>query len=220
MQTYSEFQPTEFDPKGVFLDERQDWLVVPVGRTRDSGPFENSNFETALEMLGGESETVEVHSFNHWGPGWFDIIIVAPDSDAASKAEEIEASLENYPVLDDEDLSEREYNDFLESWDNWACRDFVKFLGREFLNSQAAADRLEDVDSDKLREFYWEHASEPYYTDSSGVTMTFRARDFDRQAVANLLRESRAAKRVPCDKCAAGLVGDEDCRHCDGRGWV
>jgi len=36
----------------------------------------------------------------------------------------------------------------------------------------------------------------------------------------DLLLDNQAAKRVPCDKCAAGLVGDEDCRHCDGRGWV
>ena len=26
-------------------------------------------------------------------------------------------------------------------------------------------------------------------------------------------------KRVPCGKCAAGLIGDEDCPDCDGRGW-
>lgn len=192
MIKYSEFQPTGFDAKGAFLDERQDWLVVPVGRTRDSGPFENSNFETALDILGGESDTVEVHSFNHWGPGWFEIIIVAPDSDAAKKAEEIEASLENYPVLDDEDLSQREWDDFIESWDAWGRKDFVKFLASEFGLSEAAADRLDDVDSDKLFEFYMEHASEPYYCESSGVSMTFRARDFDRQDVAKLLRESRA----------------------------
>ena len=190
MQTYSEFRPTGFDPKGAFLDDRQDWLVVPCSRTRDTGPFEESNFETALDMLGGESESVEVHRFGHWGPGWFELILVAPGSDAAKKAEDIESSLENYPVLDDEDLSRREYDDFLESWDSWARRDFVKFLASEFLTSQAAA-RLEDVDSDKLFEFYWEHASEPYYTDSSGVTMSFRERDFSRQDVAKLLWDSR-----------------------------
>jgi len=194
MIKYSEFQPTGFDAKGAFLDERQDWLVVPVGRTRDSGPFDNSNFETALDMLGGESETVEVHSFNHWGPGWFEIIVVAPDSEAAKKAEEIEASLENYPVLDDEDLSRREYDDFLESWDSWARKDFVRFLGREFLTSQAAQDRLDDVDSDKLFEFYEDHASEPYYSDSSGVSVSFRKSDFCRDDVAKLLRESWVVK--------------------------
>jgi len=114
MRTYSEFRPTGFDAKGAFLPDQQDWLVVPVSQTRDSGPFEESNFAVALKILGGESDTVEVHRFGHWGPGWFEIIIVHPDLRAA--VEDIEASLENYPVLDDEDFSEREWNKASEYW--------------------------------------------------------------------------------------------------------
>jgi len=199
MQTYSEFRPTGFDSAGAFLDDRQDWLVAPVSRTRDSGPFDESNFAAALEMLGGESEEVEVHRFGHWGPGWFEIIIVAPNTDAAKKAEDIEASLENYPLLDDEDFSRREYDDFLESWDNWAARQFRKFLlgqhvcgfcgGKGYRKirpwgevpcpmCEAAENIIDDIDDGKLREFYMNHASEPYYSESSGVAVTFREREF------------------------------------------
>ena len=113
MQTYSQFQPTGFDHKGAFLPDQQDWLVVPVSQTRDSGPLAQSNFAIALEMLGGKSETVEVHRFGHWGPGWFEIILVNPDDKERVKiANEIEASLENYPVLSDEDYSRRETGNY------------------------------------------------------------------------------------------------------------
>lgn len=209
MQTYAEFRPTGFDAAGAFLDDRQNWLVVPVSRTRDTGPFEESNFETALEMLGGESEDVEVHRFGHWGPGWFELILVAPETDAAKKAEDIEASLENYPVLDDEDLSEREWDDFVESWNSWGARDFRKFiLGRRECKycggkgyrvirphgdmpcpmCEAAEEMIDEVDTDDLREFYMTRASEPYFCESSGVNMTFRERDFGASDVSELLK--------------------------------
>jgi hypothetical protein len=89
MQTYSQYRPTGFDSRGLGLPDRQDWLVLPVIQTRDSGPLEQSNFASALKAVGGESETVEVHRFGHWGPGWFEIIIVAPGSEAARIGEEI-----------------------------------------------------------------------------------------------------------------------------------
>lgn len=62
---YKEFRPTQFDAKGLGLEDQQDWIVVPVSQNRDSGPFEESNFTSALKILGGESEDVEVHQFNH-----------------------------------------------------------------------------------------------------------------------------------------------------------
>lgn len=118
MQKYKEFQPTGFDRKGAFLYDQQGWLVVPVFQNRDSGPLERSNFEVAINMLGGESETVEVHRFGHWGTGWFEIIIIDPtDKNIVVVAEEIESSLANYPVLDEMHHSEIEFNEMHEVWD-------------------------------------------------------------------------------------------------------
>lgn len=105
MQTYSEFAPTQFDVSGAFLPDRQDWLVAPVSRTRDSEPLEESNFAVALELLG---DNVEVHCFNHWACGWFEIIIIRPDTPEIIIAEGIESKLEDYPILDEDDLSMRE----------------------------------------------------------------------------------------------------------------
>jgi hypothetical protein len=126
---YRNFAPTGFDTEGLGLPNRQDWIVAPVSITRDSGSLDQSNFYTALEILGGESETVEVHRFGHWGPGWFEIILVHPDRE--SEIDEIEGSLENYPVLDDEDYSRREYDECCEYWDQMGYSERIDICARE-----------------------------------------------------------------------------------------
>jgi hypothetical protein len=89
--------------------ERADWVVVPVGRNRNSEILQESNFDVALERLGGESKNVEIHRFGHWGCGWFELILVNPKSKKHVKiALEIKNDLDDYPVLDDSDFSERE----------------------------------------------------------------------------------------------------------------
>ena len=127
MQTYSSFQPTGFDAKGLHADSLDigSWLVLPCSQTRDSGTLDRSNFACALNELGGESDDVQVHRFGHWGPGWFELILVRPDSPAAAIAEEIEASLENYPVLSDDHHSELEYTEACENWQRMSIGDRV-----------------------------------------------------------------------------------------------
>lgn len=131
MVTYKEWSPTEFDGKGQFMPERAEWLVLGVMRTRDSGPLDRVNFTAALEHLGGESGTVEVHRFGHWGPGWIEVILVDPsDVNAVAAAEEVEASLMDYPVLDEEALSAAEHEEFERVWEDWGREDFRKMLER------------------------------------------------------------------------------------------
>lgn len=139
MQKYSDYQPTQFDRKGAFLeDDRQSWEVVPVIQTRDSETLERSNFEVALQWLGGESETVEVHRFGHWGPGWFEIIIVDPKSPQYNIAEEIEAALAYYPVLDDMHFSELEYNEAREEWEGMPIKERIEQCRRARVSIFAA----------------------------------------------------------------------------------
>jgi hypothetical protein len=124
---YREYRPTQFDHNIPFQDERDEWIVAPVMRTRDSNVFEESNFQAALKILGGESETVEVHRFGHWGPGWFEIIIVHPGR--VDQVEEMQRRLENYPVLDEEDLSMREHEwsyEYLEQQASEMIKDIIK----------------------------------------------------------------------------------------------
>ncbi len=126
---YADWAPTGFDAKGLHErdlngnGDRSDWRVLPVSRTRDSDPAEDSNFTAALELLGGEGDHVEVHRFGHWGPGWIEIILVDPEDDRAIEAAgEIACRLEDYPLLDEDDCSRREYEAAIEQIEDQAGR--------------------------------------------------------------------------------------------------
>jgi hypothetical protein len=110
MMRYKDYAPTGFDRKGAFLHDQSDWYVSPCIQTRDSGPLDQSNFETALEILGGESSYVEVR---------FEIIIVKPTAKkTVQKLQSIYDSLADYPVLDDSDYSEREWEEKTRIWND------------------------------------------------------------------------------------------------------
>lgn len=151
--SYSRYAPTSFDIRGLSLPDRQDWLVLPVIQTRDSGPTEQSNFSAALAILGGESDTAEVHRFGHWGPGWIEIILIAPSRQ--NDGEAIDARLADYPLLDEDDASRREWEDYTETWTScrvWA--DFIRELTEQFNLRPTTTEQLEYADRDSLRTLY------------------------------------------------------------------
>jgi len=85
-----------------------DYYVL-LSRCRDSGLVEESNFQSALKMLNGESDTVKVIRFSHWLCGWIEVILIhESDKESINKGNEIEKALESYPILDEEDFYERE----------------------------------------------------------------------------------------------------------------
>src|ERR1700682_1291835 len=120
MRRYKDYAPTKLEPRGLTLPDRQDWLVV-IWRNRDSDNSDclaESNWHAALERLGGESEKVEVHRFGHWACDWLEIVIVAPEGPQAVEAHRIEDDLETYPILDENDHSEREQVAADETWEH------------------------------------------------------------------------------------------------------
>lgn len=128
MIQYKEFRPSAHDSAGLGLPDRQKWLVLPCGRNRDSGCLDESNFAVALEHLGGESDDVEVHRFGHWACGWFEVILVNPDSMARITANVLEERLEDYPVLDEDDLSEREQTAANETWQCYSAKERLEYV--------------------------------------------------------------------------------------------
>jgi hypothetical protein len=126
MRTFAKrHAPSAFDGPSNYIswdreaeDSIAEWLVVPCGRNRDSECFDESNFHVALKMLGGEGDDVQVRRFGHWACGWYELIVVRPETPAAATARDIEASLENYPLLDDNDFSEREQEAADLTWKN------------------------------------------------------------------------------------------------------
>lgn len=140
LERYATFRPTAMDPAGLALGDRQQWLVVPVSRTRDSGPLDESNFTSALALLGGESEHVEVHCFGHWGPGWFEIMLVDPDAPDAllTKLGEIVCALAHYSVLDDSDFHEREEEVAEAAWSWMSLRERIRLCAKHGVSIFAA----------------------------------------------------------------------------------
>lgn len=130
MKTYSEWRPTPNDTPGLNLEDRQDWLVVGVIRTRDSDALERSNFKAACSLVNVAGDDVEVHRFSHWGPGWFEIIIVRPGSIAVDRAKMIEVQLTNYPVLDEDDFASEELDEAAELWANSDVADRLHYIKR------------------------------------------------------------------------------------------
>lgn len=198
-QLYKNFAPTGLDSSGLGLDDRQEWIVCPCSRTRDSGALAESNFANALEILGGESDTVEVHRFGHWGPGWFEVILVDPARER--EVDEIEGALSDYPVLNDNDLSEREYEGALESWDGWACRDFIKVLGETYELAEHTRDWLDELPNHLLWSMHMDYSPYGYETGDDGPHFDFRYLDrVERDTFAGWLRELRKAAKKERDK--------------------
>ena len=89
------------------------------GQHRDSDALSRSNFICMLRALGGESDTVRVIREGHWAVGWVEwIAIHESDSSALETADEIAATLQDYPVVDDSHFSEMEDEEAQQVWTN------------------------------------------------------------------------------------------------------
>jgi hypothetical protein len=121
--------PSGLDSFSNYIGEipSDDWLCV-LTRSRDSDLLTESNFETALEMLGGEGDNVEIHRFGHWACGWWEALTVKNNTPQAKIAEEIEDEIESYPVLDEEDFSRRKDEAAQDVWRDYRVKDRVKYI--------------------------------------------------------------------------------------------
>lgn len=151
MQAYKTYQPTGFDAKGLNADIAGigEYLVV-LGRNRDSSLLAQSNWDEALRLLGGESDNedgsgpVQVHRFGHWACGWFELLLVAPDSPQADIAQEIQDRLEQYPILDEDNYSKRQMEAAWEYWQRASLRERVEMC-QEARVSVFAARRKDEM---------------------------------------------------------------------------
>ncbi len=119
MQRFKDFNPSDWDSKDNYIawgDDTylQEWYVAGI-KTRDAKILEESNYEMTLQESGGESDNVEVQGFGHSVCGHYDLILVKPDTNQAKILERILETLENYPVLDESNYSEREYLQTIEN---------------------------------------------------------------------------------------------------------
>lgn len=108
-------------------DDKQNWAIIYT-HNRDSCLLEESNaaaIAKALESWAGDHKDgfdVEHISHGHWAVGHVDGILIRvyredgqTITEAFGKLHELACSLADYPVLDEDDWSEREFNAELES---------------------------------------------------------------------------------------------------------
>lgn len=67
-----------------------------------------------VECWNKEGDKVEIHSFGHWACGWYDLILVHPD--LKEDLEKIEKRLSDYPLLNEDEYSNRVFNEACDYW--------------------------------------------------------------------------------------------------------
>jgi hypothetical protein len=122
--------PSGWDSSANYIGETLfNGLEVVMTRSRESDLLTESNWDTALTMLGGESDSVVIHRFGHWACGWWEALCVMPNTAAYIIGEDIVKSLANYPVLDEEDWSQREDEEAQQVWaDRYNDRERVEYI--------------------------------------------------------------------------------------------
>lgn len=116
--------PSALDSTSNYVGEIPDesWYCL-LTHARDSDALEDSNFRVALERLGGESENVKIHRYNHWACGWWESLAVRANTTEFEIAEKIERELSDYPVLCEMDFSnlQLEYGEVCEHCGEDCC---------------------------------------------------------------------------------------------------
>ena len=116
-----------------YIGQNYSDYYVSLGQSRDSDILEQSNFDNALKQLGGVSDTVFVIRNGHWAVGWVEwIAIHESDTEAIATGENIEQKISDYPVLDEEDYSQREYDYAVDTWLNaYSLQDRINLCKEE-----------------------------------------------------------------------------------------
>lgn len=122
--------PTGWDGPENFLGALPEpgWGLL-LTRTRDADVLTQSNWEGALAELGGESDDVEVIRIGHWACGWIEFLGVRENTDVYKRAVEIRNALLDYPVLDEEDFSQREWDEAQRVWaECYRVQDRIRYI--------------------------------------------------------------------------------------------
>jgi hypothetical protein len=114
LEAYEEL-PTLISAYGrdsAYYDEERfkTWKILMTRhRDNEDEPLVASNWDTALSMLGDENpdEGVYIQRAGHWAVGWVEYLVV--DKNKAAVAGQIVCSLADYPVLDEDDYSAKEF---------------------------------------------------------------------------------------------------------------
>lgn len=132
---------------------------------RDSDILNESNYQGLKGMFIDLNGVIEICS-NHWAVGWVETILIHKSAEETiKKGIEILERLSDYPVLDEEDFSNREYDlvsqyadDVMNEIDNaqgyfcsgyWVDEDIPEYLVKDGFNKDMTRDEVIDNIYDK-----------------------------------------------------------------------
>ena len=117
----------------VYYGERGNWLIA-MAVHRESDCLSKSNFRITQKRLGGLCDDVVIERFNHWAVGWVDYLIINPArTDLIEITNKINEDISNYPVLDETDFSNLEWETANNFWKTekpeWRYKGWLKDMG-------------------------------------------------------------------------------------------
>ena len=125
--------PSGWDSLNNYIGDIPDaeWLCL-MTRTRDSDSVTESNWRVALAQLGGESDDgegeVQVFHFGHWACGWWEALAVRSGGEKEKIAQQLFEELEDYPILDEEDLMNLRYENADALWNQMDARQKIRMI--------------------------------------------------------------------------------------------
>ena len=156
LEQYKNFRPTIHDAKGLNGEKYgiSDWYVMELIITRDTPEhsLEKANWDSMVTMLDEvdpNGEFHQEHSFNHWGPGYYTLMLI---SDQASEAvvdtvRHVVDTLENQPYLDEDLYYTMEAEGIEQDWEEYGKIDF-------FYKLQTALDKCDYPLSSRLLDWF------------------------------------------------------------------
>jgi hypothetical protein len=126
-----------------YAGERYDDYYMVYLTSRDADTVNQSNWDTMVQKLEDmESIWPELEDLvitpraSHWAVGWVEYLLVHKDAPDAllQEADAMVGAIADYPVLDEEDLSRREYEEIEQAYDTWGFDEIVGNLDEDFLD--------------------------------------------------------------------------------------
>jgi len=150
-------------PEDYLGETWKGWYSAGFGQSRDSDCLEQSNFQTVydeLRPLDSEFEgetTVRIIRAGHWAVGWVEWIAIHSSNTAAlQRARQLCDRANDYPVLNEEDFSQREWDSCEQVWrDCFDPAERVRYFRKHSYTSTGLSDLLQAI-----RNGSWQHAAD------------------------------------------------------------
>lgn len=135
-----------------YYGERSEWFIA-YSVTRDASILDESNWAEFVSRL-QDVDGWAVERSGHWLVGWVDSLIVKPDSPAVAIVQEANKELKEYPILNEEDHSEREEAATCQLWEEMDMRERMRELCEHGDSLFAARESLASALYDRAYETY------------------------------------------------------------------